>query len=305
MALPALAALGGAAISSAGQVWANKQNKGLAQQQMKFQSEQAQRQMDFQERMSNTSWQRSVADLKASGLNPALAYSQGGASTAQGAAGTGQTAHMENSLGRGADTALHIAMAKKQMESLNAGIEKTNAETDTINAHRDPVTQQILSSVALNISHSDQLRAQAALQRITTKELQIILPMVAERYGAQTAQIVSQTLQQDAAALRDRSHARHLDAQREYTLTMNVLASLELNKARAYSDYYAGTVGRAEPYLPSASKATGALAGLGYIFSRAHPAGRAVIGTAAGAAAAWKGFQQQSHPDNLTPRWRR
>ncbi len=66
--------------------WSSNQ----AKRSMQFGDKQALRQMDFQERMSGTAYQRAMDDMRTAGLNPILAYKQGGAGTPSGAMASGQ-----------------------------------------------------------------------------------------------------------------------------------------------------------------------------------------------------------------------
>ena len=96
-----LAAAGiGAYASARGQKAANESNERIARENRMF-----------QERMSSTAWQRGVQDMRAAGLNPMLAYSQGPASTTQ-----GSVARMENVLRDMPHAAGQLASAMELMK---------------------------------------------------------------------------------------------------------------------------------------------------------------------------------------------
>lgn len=85
-------------------------------------------QMQFQERMSSTSYQRAVADMQAAGLNPMLAYSQGGAS-----APPGSMPQVQNAVSAGlnsAQMASSIAQVFSQLEVNQATADKLKAEAE-------------------------------------------------------------------------------------------------------------------------------------------------------------------------------
>lgn len=128
MEWPVAAAIGGSALLGLmGQSSANKANTAMSREQMAF-----------QERMSSTAYQRSMADMKKAGLNPMLAYMKGGASTP-----VGSKPEIKNELAAASASALQIA-------TMDANLDKVKAETDLTKAKTEVVSPVGTGMDALN-----------------------------------------------------------------------------------------------------------------------------------------------------------
>lgn len=226
----------------------NSANAALMRDQMAFNASEAQKNRDFQSGQRSTAYQTAIEDLKKAGLNPMLAYTQGGAANTSGAqASSGGLPQMVNKVQAGLANSATMAQ-----------INKTNAETKVQEAMAD----QVRADTALKTSSTRNVD-------MDTRRLESVIDQIKENINLQAQQGITEVAKRALMATQADLNKINTDlaggkiglveAQIRLTKATARLQELEIPR----SENIAGTQGswwmrNVSPYLNDSVKATSA-----------------------------------------------
>lgn len=111
-----------------GQREANQANTDIANNANAMSQANAREQMQFQERMANTTHAREVADLKAAGLNPILSVNAGSPAPSGASGSTTSGNAQQNTMGGLASSAMEIMRYKQEMAKQDAELKLMDSQ---------------------------------------------------------------------------------------------------------------------------------------------------------------------------------
>lgn len=205
----AMAALGGGLMQMAGTAQQHIMNRENMTTAENFNAAQAQEARDWSERMSNTEVQRRVADLKAAGLNPMLAY-MGQASTPSAAsASVGSPSVSAPNIAAGVSAFAQVGVQQALARKTNAEAALTEALTPRAQEEQGKRIESLGASASQASAAADQSRA------IVGRIAEEIKNLTSQRglMEFQKGELSSRTDSNLASAARDRASAALTDIQ--------------------------------------------------------------------------------------------
>lgn len=155
-------AIAGGAIGLGGALLQNQWSADAASHANSFTERMINQQEGFQTAMSNSAYQRGMVDMRAAGLNPMLAYMQGGASTPSGSMGTGAVPTVQNAVGAGLNSALDLMRQQVALRQAESQI-RTN---DSVQRLQDAQASATLTNADFTGLKSTALKSQlSAIER--------------------------------------------------------------------------------------------------------------------------------------------